>query len=242
LFTNAFRIDKNANRKSLKLEDEKNVLSKIYNSVKSVKKKSGGVLDSTSLEQLDEMWRKKDAEEKAKLRTTLSPSKRDGSDNNNNDDKNAEDELINPRVLKRKDSLVSLPNYAIRKPERKHTSTTEVLETTTVNIIYRNKRANSDKTEVVRKMEQLNRSNSNHLHFERERSQLIPVVSSRLPSSILPALVMETKRPRPSSPTSPTMMSRHNVKSPPQKSRTPTLTRAATDLQKMKDVVADSGF
>jgi len=256
----------NSGRKSLKLEDEKNVLSKIYNSVK-IKKKSGA-LDATSLDQLDEMWRKKDEEDKTKTTTTTSLSYfvEDCQENNNDDDnKNTEDEYTNPRVLKRKDSLTSLPNYVIRKQERKQTSGSSIaLEggttTTTTTIssslplpsasIYRSKRANSDKTEVTRKMEQtqLNKVESAKPgFFERERSRSLPIVCSRLPSSLLPHLVMDVKRPRPSSPTSPTMKRSNSAKSPPPlrhrtNANATAMTTGRADLQKMKDIVIESGF
>jgi len=185
--SNAFRSDKSGmNRKSLKLDDEKNVFSKFYNSVRRDKKKST-VLDQDTLEQLDAMFKTKDGEEEN--------ARGGGKD-------------VNPRVLKRRDSLISLPD--IRPAPKETIFTKNGITGGNVNTAaYRNKRANSDKSDVARKMEMLTKlENLKQAHFDKERTQGQAVAScSRVPSTLLPPLhIKRPKRPRSGEPSSPILV------------------------------------
>jgi len=225
LFTNAFKGDKNANRKSLKLDDEKSIFSKFVESVRRTdsKKKvsaeisaeppsstnpttnTSAVLDRTSLEKLDAFFAMKDDEEKSTIRAHVkvgsqrySASKTQTISIGDSTVFIAEDN----RELSKRDSQISLPSYSIRRAERKDTSSSD--GPVKNNAVYdlqklnRNKRANSDKSDLMGRKDELTPK-----QLERERQV---AVSSRLPSTLLPLLTIahQPKRHRHISPSSPT--------------------------------------
>jgi len=167
------------------------------------------------------------------------------------------------RELAKRDSVISLPNYSIiKRADRKETSASEgpmsngggiAIEMHKLN---RNKRANSEKTEVMA-ISPRKESSKHAIEKESSKNAIIEhkIVSSRLPSTLLPPLVIarDVKRqkhfspPRAaSSPAVASLRSSQKTTTKPPKSNTtgdvPEARKADVTLTRMTNIITDAGF
>lgn len=192
LFSSAFKVDKKdtSNRKSLKLDDEKNIFSKLVGSVRRDKKKSDSLppsasapilLDKTALEKLDAYFEAKDHKDSKQSTTTrirmgtqrYSSSQPPPPLNLDISSPPLRGSEVEPtRELSKRDSVISLPNYAIKRAERKDTVLSEgPMKNNGIELhkLGRNKRANSEKPDIAAVSPR--KEGSKHA-LEKERSQV----------------------------------------------------------------------